>query len=141
MRNQALEAAGPDGSVLRIELIWQGDRFGHQITARSADGAITPLLESLEGAATDDWPPSPPLQSLHIEPLPAGRTAALLVGMAGRSHWSASIETTTGSAEILFDLACRHTAAPARLGSRYHALLGAGKRLTILCEESRLLRT
>jgi hypothetical protein len=101
-------------------------------------GEITSLLESIEGSGTDDWPPSPPLQSLHIESLPNGRRAALLVGMAGRSHWSASIETVKESAEILFDLACRHAATPKQIGSRYRALPSAKGRIEILPEESHL---
>ena len=140
MRSQAIEAAGPDGSVLRVEFVWQGDRFGHRVSTVNTDGEITPLLESIEGAAADDWPPSPPLQSLHIESLPDGRKAALLVGMAGRSHWSASIETAKESAEIFFDLACRHSASPKQLSSRYRALPNATGQFEILPEASRLIR-
>jgi hypothetical protein len=140
MRNELIEAASSDGSVLRVEFVWLGDRFGHRISAVNAHGELTLLLESIEGSGTDDWPPSPPLQSLHIEPLPNGRRAALLVGMAGRSHWSASIEAAQESAEILFDLACRHSASSKQLGSRYRAAPNAAQRLAILPVESRLAR-
>jgi hypothetical protein len=47
---------------------------------------------------------------------------ALLVGMAGGSHWSASIEPVSGAASLLFDLACRHSKGPKCLGSQYRRL-------------------
>ena len=76
------------------------------------------MLESVEGSASDDWPASPPLQNLSIEELAPGRRAALLVGMAGRSHWSASIEPVPGQAALLFDVACRTSDSDVSLGSR-----------------------
>src|SRR5262245_46882266 len=75
-----------------------------------------------------------------METLPDGRCAALLVGMAGRSHWSGSIEATPASAEIVFDLACRHSGAPQELGSRYRVLDGAEGRFLMEPRNSRLLR-
>ena len=119
MRNDAIEAMAADGLRLRVEFNWRGDRFGHLISAVHPSGEIRPLLESIEGAPTDNWPPSPPLQSLSIETLPDGRRVALLVGMAGGSHWSASIEAVPDRAEFLVDLACRHTKQPTSLGSSY----------------------
>jgi hypothetical protein len=126
MRNQAIRAAGSDGSdgsALRVEFLWLGDRFGHMISVVESTGKVQPILESVEGAADDAWPPSPPLQSLRVETLPGGRRAALLVGMAGRSHWSASVEAPPGEAAFVFDLACRHSARPAHLGSLYRLLV------------------
>src|SRR5436190_4759521 len=85
-----IEASHPDGLRLRAEFIWHGDRFAHIISLVNPHGDIQPLLESIEGTTADDWPSSPPLQSLSVEKLPDGRPVALLVGMAGGSHWSAS---------------------------------------------------
>jgi hypothetical protein len=138
MRNEAIEAIGPGGLCLRVEFIWRGDRYRHLISVVDVNGQTTPLLESVEGTPSDDWPPSPPLQSLSIAKLSDGRHAALLVGMAGGSHWSASVEPMPGEAELLFDLACRHSKPPARLGSRYRRLSDGPEKATIRGEEARV---
>jgi hypothetical protein len=122
MRSDAIEAIAADGLRLRIEFTWLNDRFGHLISAIYQTGDVIPLLESNEGTPADNWPLSPPLQSLSIETLPDGRRVALLVGMAGGSHWSASIEAVTGRAELIFDVACRHTKEPKWLGNSYQRL-------------------
>jgi hypothetical protein len=44
---------------------------------------------------------------------------ALLVGMAGRSHWSVSVEPETAANTLLFDVACRVQQPPIWLGSSY----------------------
>jgi len=95
------------------------DRISHRIEVQSA-GRWRTLIESVEGTADAWWPPSPPLQSLHVESRSTG-SVALLVGMAGRSHWSASVEIAAGGEEALFDLACRAPVAPDWLGCRYRA--------------------
>src|SRR4029450_2825657 len=61
----------------------------------------------------------PPLQNLSIEQLAPGRRVALLVGMSGSSHWSASIESVPGQSAFVFDIACRTTRGGASLGSLY----------------------
>src|SRR3954451_16891094 len=104
MRSEAIEAASSDGTRLLVEFIRYGDRYGHVISLVNAAGEIEPLLESVEGRSDDAWPDSPPLQSLSIEKLPDGRSAALLVGMAGRSHWSASVEPTAGQPGLTVDV-------------------------------------
>ena len=125
MRNETIETSGENGFHLRVEFEWQLDRYGHSISIVDPSGAVTPLLRSIEGGAEDDWPPSPPLQTLSIEKLPDARTVALLVGMAGRSHWSASVEPQNGEARIIFDMACRYALdaqyprPPRLLGSCY----------------------
>jgi hypothetical protein len=125
MQSEAIEAIGPGGKRLRLEFTWRRDRYGHRISLTAADGAIQPLLESIEGSPHDDWPPSPPLQSLTIENRPNDRPVALLLGMAGGSHWSASIEAVPGKTELIFDIACRHGANPGHLGSRYRRLMNS----------------
>src|SRR5512145_957858 len=92
---------------LRVVFRWRGDRYGHTVKRR-IDGVWRPLLESIEGTADDDWPLSPALQSLHIERRPNG-PVALLVGQAGSSHWSASVEADQNCSALIFDLACRIT--------------------------------
>ena len=115
-----LDATDSTGLTLRVRFTRLTDRYAHAIFAVEPSGQEHLLLESVEGTPNDDWPPSPPLQSLSIEELSIGRRAALLVGMAGRSHWSASIEPVPGKAALAFDIACR-VAAPqsVALGSTY----------------------
>ena len=105
-----LDATDSAGLTLRIRFTRERDRYTHAILAVKPDGSEHLLLASVEGTAEHEWPPSPPLQSLSIEELAPGRRAALLVGMAGRSHWSASIEPVPGRAAIVFDIACRRQA-------------------------------
>jgi len=115
-----IEARHSDGRRQRVTFEWQQDRFRHTISLVSLDARSLPLFESIEGAASEDWPPSPPLQSLTIEDRSTG-PVALLVGMAGGSHWSASIEATS-EGELRFDFACRHAQAPRWLGNSYRRL-------------------
>lgn len=110
---------------LRVRFFWQGDRYAHEVSVRSGD-AWLPALISVEGSPEQDWPASPPFQSLHIEQRDEGRTLALLVGMAGKSHWSASIEIDDQADCLLFDVACRARGCQAgSLGSTYRAAEGA----------------
>ncbi|HUE74496.1 MAG TPA: hypothetical protein VMP01_26670 [Pirellulaceae bacterium] len=128
-----LDGSINDGHKLRIEFFKVEDRFAHRLSAVLVDEAggetIVPLAESVEGASDDPWPPSPPLQSLSMEELADGRTAALLVGMAGRSHWSASVEFERTSIKppsfaLMFQLACRYSTVPTSLGSTYRVASG-----------------
>jgi hypothetical protein len=131
MRKEALDAVGQNGESLRVEFVWRGDRYGHVIYVADAAGQLQLLLESVEGTPEDAWPPSPPLQSLHRETLPDGRQALLLVGAAGRGHWSASVEASAGSAALTFDFACRHGGDRGWLGCRYRALPGSSSLLSL----------
>jgi hypothetical protein len=131
MQSEAIEAAGSNGRRLRLEFVWRNDRYQQIVSAIDAQGRVQVLLESIEGSATDDWPPSPPLQTLTVEQLPDGRRVALLLGMAGRSHWSASAEPLAGEAKIAVDLACRHASQAVWLGSRYRRVGDVGARLPV----------
>jgi hypothetical protein len=122
MRTEAIEAISSYGTGLRVDFVARGDRYGHVISLIDADDGVQPLVESIEGLPDDAWPASPALQNLSVETLHNGRRVALLVGMAGGSHWSASIEAVPNNAELIFDLACRHTRTPTWLGSRYRSL-------------------
>ncbi len=107
---------------VQLRFSWRGDRYHHALFL-GAGGAETALLESVEGTPLDRWPPSPPLQSLHQEQRPGGVQVALLVGMAGSSHWSAAIELCAGGG-VTFDVACRVRSEPESLGNLYR--LGPG---------------
>ncbi len=107
---------------LRIEFSRQADRFGHVILLVEGDAA-RPILSSVEGSGRDLWPLSPVLQQIHVEDRSDSlgrasrrdsateRHVALLVGMAGRSHWSLSVEPVIATAALVFDVACRVSAA------------------------------
>ena len=113
-----LEVRKPRGRGLRVEFIRVKDRYAHVISRLEGELAV-PVWESVEGTDADDWPPSPPLQQLSLETLPDGRHVALLVGMAGTSHWSLSVEAATGEPAFIFDVACRVKQTPDGLGSKY----------------------
>jgi hypothetical protein len=110
----------------------RGDRYGHQISRYFSDG-IVGLLVSHEGTSDDVWPPSPVLQSLHLERRPGGVQTALLVGTAGRSHWSLSVEADATRNRLLFDVACRIHDAPEWLGSSYDGFNQHGKACPLEC--------
>lgn len=82
-------------------------------------GSILAELQSLEGTSADEWPTSPVLQSCSLQEIRPGHIAAFLVGMAGQSHWSASIEAVPGEGTIVLDYACRVHEQPAWLGTTY----------------------
>jgi hypothetical protein len=126
-----VESVTAGGHRLRVDFFKLSDRYGHRLSVvlRDESGRETmiPLAESVEGTSDDPWPPSPPLQSLSIERLSDRCTAALLVGIAGRSHWSASIEVKPEEPAlglIEFDFACRSAELPRSLSCEYRALPG-----------------
>ena len=119
MQREILETHGTGGIRLGVVFHWQADRFGHSICLLEAGGTHLPLLESIEGLPPDDWPQSPPLQSLHCESLPDGTRVALLVGMAGKGHWSASIGPRADENRLVFDVACRASESGGQLGTSY----------------------
>lgn len=91
-------------------------------------------MSSVEGSADDSWPASPPLQDLHIEQRGDGQRVALLVGRAGGSHWSMSVEADNAAERLTFDIACRLRATPRWLGSTYQVAVPVhmlGDRLSI----------
>jgi hypothetical protein len=127
--DQRLLAIDSQGNGLAVALWRHGDRYAHALYALSGstspntqDGsATTPLLlmASCEGNDRESWPASPPLQQLIVEPREAGREVALLIGMAGSSHWSLSIDVDPIDRVIVFEAACRCSSQPTELGSRY----------------------
>lgn len=122
--DEILTEATVTGSRLALRFERRGDRWTQAIDLVQ-ESLCYALLESVDagpGAAAENsmeagWPPSPPLQQLLVEDRGAGGRVALLVGMAGRSHWSMSVEAAAGRAALRFDVACRLSVAPEWLGS------------------------
>jgi hypothetical protein len=114
-----LESASPGGHILRLVLEQAGDRVAHRIEVLNADSRILAELRSVEGSSIDEWPPSPALQSCSLQEVRPGERAAFLVGMAGKSHWSASMEALPYEGVLVFDFACRVHQTPQWLGTSY----------------------
>jgi hypothetical protein len=103
---------------LRLVFDHRGDRWGHRIEF-DRNGEWVVAFSSIEGTATDDWPPSPALQHIHLQTFSLSGPTALLVGKAGASHWSAAIEADREAGVLRFDIACRLSSGPKYLGSTY----------------------
>lgn len=101
-----------------LEFFWQQDRFAHRVV-RQLETEREICLQSQEGTPQQIWPPSPPFQSISVETQDS-RQVALLVGMAGKSHWSASVSPVPApQAGWEFDVACLAKQPPQWLGSLY----------------------
>lgn len=118
-----LDALNSTGCGLRATFQKSGDRWQHAIWRIDARGERL-LLTSVEGSAIDDWPHSPAFQDLSREKMSDGSDVVFLIGKAGGSHWSASVEAHSNPPGLIFDLACRHTESPTWLGSRYYLAPG-----------------
>jgi hypothetical protein len=111
-----LELRSQGSSSIRLCFVWCGDRYAHRFEWNK-DGQSLIGLQSLEGADHEAWPSSPALQQLNLQPNGSGGCCALLLGMAGKNHWSASIERQAES--LVFDIACRAPGPVQWLGSSY----------------------
>jgi hypothetical protein len=107
------------GQHLRVVFQRRSDRVAHAIQWLDDQRRVLLQLDSVEGTPADAWPPSPALQHLRVEPRGGGQQVALLVGMAGRTHWSASVEADPLGGRLIFDIACRLPQPPLQLGSQY----------------------
>ncbi|MCA9270140.1 MAG: hypothetical protein KDA41_16775, partial [Planctomycetales bacterium] len=117
-----------NGALLAVEFVRHGDRLAHRILL---DGVVA--LESIEGAADEDWPPSPPLQESHRHAAGAQGDVLMLVGKAGKGHWSMTVAADAAHSALVFDVACRLRGAPRFLGSTYQqAASGAALPLQIV---------
>jgi hypothetical protein len=114
----SLNAIGAAEVGLQVRFVWHQDRHAHTISL-VVDGRPVTVLESVEGSSVEDWPPSPPLQQLSVEELRPETQVALLVGMAGKSHWSMSVEPASDRVAFVFDVACRSRGGVEQIGSRY----------------------
>ncbi|MFM8891323.1 MAG: hypothetical protein ACKOTB_06805 [Planctomycetia bacterium] len=125
-----------------LEFTWVGDRWAHRVFPSSAGPSVGPSApatdwRSIEGELdpADDprWPASPvlvelsrvaltPVDAASQPPRAAGeRPSALVgVGLAGRSHYSASIAADPGRTDAFrVEIACRLQEPPPWLGSTY----------------------
>jgi hypothetical protein len=136
-----MQAVVLSAGALRVGFERRGDRFAHWIEVEpmpakpSAAGKhATRWLQSIEGTASEPWPASPALQSLHVEQRGDEVQVALMVGMAGGSHWSMSVEANASRGELTFDVACRTREPAAFLGSSYQVVPpAAAARLDTAC--------
>lgn len=106
-----------DCGDLQVVLRYENDRWQHAVGLQEA-GEVRLLAHSVEGRQDDLWPPSPAFQELHVEER-AERRVTFLTGMAGSSHWSASITCDPARNLATFDVACRCKQTPTWLGSLY----------------------
>jgi len=116
-----LQAVDVDGKGLRIVFRHQGDRYGHEIFWTDGDREVG-VLRSCEGTSDQRWPLSPPWQSLELDGGSMGRPTAFLLGMAGNSHWSMSVQVETARRRAVFDVACRLRQPPDFLGTSYEVI-------------------
>lgn len=117
MANQ-LSIATPQLKVVFSKSAANTDRWSHQILLNDGQ-QLTVLLTSVEGNDQQTWPASAPLQDISHHDLPGGE-AVLGVGMAGKSHWSASVSVVDNDA-VFFDMACLIKQSAAAVGSQYRA--------------------
>lgn len=120
--------------LLRLVLFRAGDRYAHRIELLASDGELIASAASVEGSfvgqalpdgshasfahVSETWPASPPFQQFHRQEID-GRPAWFFVGMAGKSHWSASVTARDDVPGWEFDVACRYRETPGYLGSAY----------------------
>ncbi len=115
-----VETLDEGGCGLRLVVSRQQDRSIHQVFVIQGQTSL-PLIQSVEGQPSQRWPPSPPLQQIHFQTDSNGTQTVFLVGMAGSSHWSLSIQATQSPSALLFDAACRLVEPAGWLGSTYQS--------------------
>lgn len=93
-------SGGPLGTLF---FEWHKDRYQHRWTFD--DPAET--VASIESDSSVVWPVNPPLQQIHQQSFGDGREIIFGVGMAGRSHWSASFTLVPDLKCWIVELACR----------------------------------
>jgi hypothetical protein len=105
---------------------WTGDRWTHRVTTTGTGPSAdwTSLDDPILPANDPRWPASPVLVELSRVSVPrgdaAGGQALVGVGLAGRSHFSASIAPDPHVADaIRFEIACRLHEPPGWIGSTY----------------------
>ena len=113
---------------MSVEFIWNNDRWRHLFRIdqkdcmQSVEGDTFPLnneAQALPPGISERWPASPVIT--EVTPTEAmGHRALVAVGLAGRSHFSASLTASTAKKDtILVEVACRVFEAPEWLGSTY----------------------
>ncbi len=122
----SLNAKNADGVGLQVRFSWRQDRHCHTISLLVDDRPIPYSNRSKVQVSTFGLP-AHPLQQRSVEELRPATKVALLVGMAGKSHWSMSVEPANDRAGFVFDVACRSGETAGQLGSGY-LLLADGLR-------------
>ena len=107
--------------AIKLQFDHREDRWAHRLIYANQDCEVE-VMSSVEGSPDQVWPSSAPLQEVSRHSLEQG-DALLCVGMAGKSHWSASysVERNGQASVIKSDLAClqKASASDAMLGSTY----------------------
>lgn len=87
-----------------VQLIWSrtADRWGHEL--RCGDRKI---LASVEGTASEAFPPSPAYQEMLVEQFSAETFEYQLMGQAGKTIYSASVTVSPQQQCIEFDCCAR----------------------------------
>jgi hypothetical protein len=102
-----LERLNDNGSGLRVDFHWLGDRFGHTIAA--VKGGVA----KIEWRSIDDDPLGPVYQELHQQETDAGKIV-FLNGSGHGAHWSVSVEFETLKSVVVFDVAARVGQEPSK---------------------------
>ena len=110
---------------LSLEAQRIGDRFDWRILWEPPSTSSRTLLHSVPSPKDTAWPPFPPLQELAQE-CHSDTEVLLGVGMAGKSHWSVSVDRRQPfhPPAMVFDFACRLSEPPTFLGACW--MLGEG---------------
>jgi len=120
-----LQSVNPSGRGLCVEFLHDGQRFAHRLGWMDGH-EISWLLQSQEGTDSQVYPPSPACQQLDFQTDTDGNQVALLIGMAGKTHWAVSIEAIANKSSLRFDVAARTPpTADAWIGSTYESLNGS----------------
>lgn len=113
---------------IRVEFLWSNDRWRHLFCIddknclQSVEGDHIPTdndILPIPTSISERWPASPVIT--EVTPTKAiGHGALVAVGLAGRSHFSASLTASKAKKDtILVEVACRVFEAPEWLGSTY----------------------
>ncbi|MCY2973937.1 MAG: hypothetical protein NTW52_04625 [Planctomycetota bacterium] len=98
------------------------DRLAHGFwwEASSETMDMVRIMTSCEGTPQDTWPASSPFQQIVREEIGTEKKLVLLaVGMAGKTHWSGTVEGDAMTEAIAMDFAARVNVTPDFLGSTY----------------------
>ncbi len=105
LEQYSLDAVDTSGCGLRVVFFRCKDRLAHRIVV--VHGAATDILfQSREGNGGQAFPPSPALQQADFQPRAKMPAVGLLLGMAGRNHWSLSVQAYPIQRRLVFDVAC-----------------------------------
>jgi hypothetical protein len=114
----SIQLVDQTGCGFRVDFTWRLDRFCNRIIGILRYRPIA-LLASVEGIPDQTWPPSPPMQQVCNE-IVNGTPAALAIGMAGSSHWSASFHLVDPQRpQLRVEVACLTQEVSGELSSLY----------------------